>query len=53
MTPEAVFEEGDKKLTVEKGNLLADHRGNVVSNFFNLIFIVKQMVLLFPGINVQ
>ena len=30
-----------------------DHRGNAVSNFFNSIFIVKQVVLLFSGINVQ
>ena len=51
---EAVFEKGiksgDKKLTAEKGNLLADHRGNAVSNFFKLIFIVKQIILLFSGI---
>ena len=54
---EAVFEKciksGDKKLTEEKGNLFADHCGNVVSNFFKSIFIVKQVVLLFSGINVQ
>ena len=54
---EAVFEKriksGDKKLTAEKWNLLADYRGNAVSNFFKLIFIVKQIVLLFSGINVQ
>ena len=41
----------DKKFTAEKGNLLADHRGNAVSNFFKSIFIVKQVVLLFSGIN--
>ena len=44
---------GDKKLTAEKVNLLADHRGNAVSNFFNSIFIEKQVVLLFSDINVQ
>ena len=44
---------GDKKLTAEKVNLLADHCGNAVSNFFKSIFIVKQVVLLFSGINVQ
>ena len=52
---EPVFEKcvksGDKKLTAEKGNLLADHRGNAVTNFFKSIFIVKQVVLLFSGIN--
>ena len=37
----------------QKKNLLADPRGNAVSNFFNSIFIVKQVVLLFSGINVQ
>ena len=43
-----------EKLTAEKGNLLAGHRGgNAVSNFFKSIFIVKQVVLLFSGINVQ
>ena len=40
-------------LTAEKGNLLAHYRGNVVSDFSKLIFIVKQIVLLFSGINVQ
>ena len=40
-------------LTAEKGNLLADYYGNAVSNFFKLIFMVKQIVLLFSGINVQ
>ena len=54
---EAVFEKyiksGDKKLIAEKGNLLADNRGKAVSNFFKSIFIVKQVVLLFSGINVQ
>ena len=50
---EKCIKSGDKKLTAEKGNLLADHRGNVVSDFFKSIFIVKQMVLLFSGINVQ
>ena len=54
---EAVFENciksGDKMLTAEKGNLLADYYGNAVSNFFKLIFMVKQIVLLFSGINVQ
>ena len=42
-----------KKLTTEKWNLIADHRGNAVSNFFESIFIVKrQVLLLFSGINV-
>ena len=53
---EAEFEKcvksGAKKLTAEK-DLLADHRGNAVSNFFKSIFIVKRVVLLFWGINVQ
>ena len=40
-------------LTAEKGNLLADYYGNAVSNFFKLIFMVKPIVLLFSGINVQ
>ena len=40
-------------LTAAKGNLLADYYGNAVSNFFKLIFMVKQIVLLFSGINVQ
>ena len=44
---------GVKKLAAEKGNLFADHRGNAVSKFFNSIFRVKQVVLLFSGINVQ
>ena len=48
-----MYKKRGKKLTAEKGNLLADHRGNVVSDFFKSIFIVKQMVLLFSGINVQ
>ena len=52
---EAVFEKciksGDKKFTAEKGNLLADHRGNTVSDFFKSIFVVKQVVLLFSGVN--
>ena len=43
----------DKKLTAKKGNLLADHGGNAISNFFKSIFIVKQVVLVFSGINVQ
>ena len=43
----------DKKLTAEEGNLLADHRENAVSNLFISIFIVKQVALLFSGINVQ
>ena len=38
---EAVFEKcikrGDKKFTAEKGNLIVDHRGNAVSNFFKSI----------------
>ena len=45
---EVVFEKYKKsgeKLTAEKGNLLADHRGNAVSKFFKSIFIVKQVVL--------
>ena len=49
---EAVFEKckkGGGKLTAEKGNLLAGHHGNAVSNFFKSIFIVKQVVLLFFG----
>ena len=54
---ETVFENfmksGDKKLTAEKRNLLADKGGNAVSNFFISIFIVKQVVLLFSGINVR
>ena len=53
---EAVFEKciksGVKKLAAKK-KLLVDHPGNTVSNFFNTIFIVKQVVLLFSGINVQ
>ena len=32
---------GDKRLTAKKGNLLADHRENAVSNFFKSIFTVK------------
>ena len=33
--------------------MLADHRGNAVSNFLKSIFIVKrQVLLLFSGINV-
>ena len=45
---EAVFEEctksGVKKLAAKKNKkLLADPRGNAVSNFFNLIFIVRQV----------
>ena len=39
---EVVFEKciksGDKKLTAEKGNLLADHRGNAVSKLFQINF---------------
>ena len=50
---ETCIKSGDKKLTAEKVNLLADHRGNAVSNFFNSIFIEKQVVLLFSDINVQ
>ena len=42
---------GDKKLTAEKENLLVNHRGNAVSNFPKLFFIVKQVVLLCSGIN--
>ena len=42
---EAVFakriKSGDKKLTAEKWNLLADYRGNVVSNLFKSIFRYK------------
>ena len=34
-----------KKLTTEKWNLIADHRGNAVSNFFESIFMLKQVVL--------
>ena len=34
-----------KKLTTEKWNLIADHHGNVVSNFFESIFMLKQVVL--------
>ena len=38
---EAVFEKciksEDKKFTAEKGNLIVDHRGNAVSNFFKSI----------------
>ena len=53
---EAVFEKclksGVKKLAAKK-MLLADPRGNAVSNFFNSIFIVRQVVSLFSGINVQ
>ena len=56
----AVFEKciksGDEKLTVEKANLLADHRGNAVSNFLksiSMVKIVKEVVLLFSGITVQ
>ena len=53
---EAVFEKciksGVKKLAAKK-KLLADPRGNAVSNLFNAIFIVRQVVLLFSGINVQ
>ena len=41
-----------KSLTAEKRNLLADHRGNVVSNFFKSIFIARQVVLIFSGIHV-
>ena len=33
--------------------MLADHLGNAVSNFLKVIFIVKQVVLLFSGINLQ
>ena len=47
-----MMKSGDKKLS-KKGNLLADHRGNAVSNFLKSIFIVKrQVLLLFSGINV-
>ena len=31
--------------------MLADHRGNAVFNFFKSIFVVKQVVMLFSGIN--
>ena len=34
-----------KKLTTEKWNLIADHHGNAVSNFFESIFMLKQVVL--------
>ena len=50
---EKCLKSGVKRIAAEKGNLLADHCGNSVSNFFNSIFIVKQVVLLFSGINVQ
>ena len=41
------------KSSAEKGNLLAEQRGNAVSNFLKSIFIVKrQVLLLFSGINV-
>ena len=46
-----MYKSRDKKFLTEKGNLFADHRGNAVSNFFKSIFIVKQAVLLFSGIN--
>ena len=48
---EKCIKSGDKKFTAEKGDLLADHRGNAVSNFFKSIFVVKQVVLFFSGIN--
>ena len=41
------------KARSKKKKLLADPRGNAVSNFFNSIFLVRQVVLLFSGINVQ
>ena len=44
---EYCIKSGGKKLTAEKGNLLADHRGNAVSYFLKSIFMVKQVVLLF------
>ena len=33
-----VIKGGDKKLKAEKGNLLADHRGNTVSKLFQINF---------------
>ena len=30
-----VVKSGNKKLTAEKGNLLADHCGNAITNFLN------------------
>ena len=48
-----IYKSAVKKLAAEKGNLLADQRRNAVSNFFNSTFRVKQVVLLFSGINVQ
>ena len=48
-----MIKSADKKLSRKKGNLLADHRGNPVSNFLKSIFIVQQQVLLlFSGISV-
>ena len=48
-----MHKKGVKKLAAEKGNLLADHHGNAVSNLFISIFRLKQVVLLFSGISVQ
>ena len=53
---EALFEKckkAGKSSQQRKEIVLADHRGNAVSNFFKSIFIVKQVVLLFSGKNVQ
>ena len=40
---EYCIKSGGKKLTAEKGNLLADHCGNAVSYFLKSIFIVKHI----------
>ena len=47
------WQEAGLKSSRQKKKLLADPRGNAVSNLFNAIFIVRQVVLLFSGINVQ